>query len=552
MKEKKFIECKYCGASVRIQNYLEHLKKVHSEELTDEDREAIEVEEVFENLSKLEDTQKKKEKKETGIKLLPETRKTLKILKKKGTDKQKEFVSKIMDLYELYRDFYPVDIGTIENNAWYPIITEFIEALNDIEINIGFKTIKGIEDGIWKELVEKRLEFIHDLLKKEFEKINESNEDYYYLKDEIETTKRAIEVVKGRSCTRLMEEMMKYLEDGVIEPRNPEKEFKDALEINPRNYIALKNLSWFYQREGRDEEALEIKEKLISYYPQDLGTRILLAENFMKRNNYDRVIELCEEGMKIADEYPSETGKPWEDYEPPETFRDLIRDARKLKYYSSFKKSKREDEIKQLIKKLYETDDKKKFPDDENGYKIRKDAMRDVINSFVEIGEEVVPYLVEVMFDVMSWASIFIPEILKDIGGDLSTRALVDGLTLDSDFIIEECIEYISENIGEPAIPYLREIIYGDYNLDCKENAILCLGKMSGVEKAYDLLVELLKSEDEAMVNSAGISLGIYGKKEALPLIIEAKERIGGERPLIDWAIKELESLEDEITDQRI
>ncbi len=59
------------------------------------------------------------------------------------------------------------------------------------------------------------------------------------------------------------------------------------------------------------------------------------------------------------------------------------------------------------------------------------------------------------------------------------------------------------------------------------------------VPASYELLLRLLEHESFHIVNWAGDALGKFNNAEALPAMIAANERIGGEK-MIDAAIQKL------------
>ncbi|RLB98787.1 MAG: hypothetical protein DRH76_01640, partial [Deltaproteobacteria bacterium] len=90
--------------------------------------------------------------------------------------------------------------------------------------------------------------------------------------------------------------------------------------------------------------------------------------------------------------------------------------------------------------------------------------------------------------------------------------------------------------------PLIRQALTADRQFDpIKTGMVSVLGNLGGAE-AYALLMDLLDHESPHLVNWAGDALGKFNNPEALPALIAASERIGGQ-PMIDAAIEHLRDL---------
>ena len=76
-----------------------------------------------------------------------------------------------------------------------------------------------------------------------------------------------------------------------------------------------------------------------------------------------------------------------------------------------------------------------------------------------------------------------------------------------------------------------------------KTGIVSVLGNIR-IPAAYNFLIRLLEHESSHIVNWAGDALGKFNNVKALPVMIAANERIGGEK-MIDAAIQKLEDLQD-------
>jgi HEAT repeat protein len=95
------------------------------------------------------------------------------------------------------------------------------------------------------------------------------------------------------------------------------------------------------------------------------------------------------------------------------------------------------------------------------------------------------------------------------------------------------------EQLGETVILYIEEAFSRDKIFDpIKTGIVSVLGNIQ-VPASYELLLHLLEHESSHIVNWAGDSLGQFNNADALPALIAANERIGGEK-MIDAAIEKL------------
>jgi HEAT repeat protein len=100
--------------------------------------------------------------------------------------------------------------------------------------------------------------------------------------------------------------------------------------------------------------------------------------------------------------------------------------------------------------------------------------------------------------------------------------------------------------LGETAIPHIGEAFFRDKAFDpIKTGIVSVLGNIRS-PAAYDLLLRLLEHKISHIVNWAGDALGKFNHIKALPAMIDANEKIGGEK-MIDAAIRKLKDIQDPV-----
>jgi len=134
-----------------------------------------------------------------------------------------------------------------------------------------------------------------------------------------------------------------------------------------------------------------------------------------------------------------------------------------------------------------------------------------------------------------------VPEILSSYKTDMTSRALIDISMFGFAYASGASLHYL-EKLGEAVIPHIEEAFSRDKAFDpIKTGIVSVLGNIR-IPASYELLLRLLEHESPHIVNWAGDALGKFNNVEALPAMIAANQKIGGEK-MIDAAIQKLKDL---------
>jgi len=172
---------------------------------------------------------------------------------------------------------------------------------------------------------------------------------------------------------------------------------------------------------------------------------------------------------------------------------------------------------------------------------LRKNALKETLDQLKATGPETIPYLLPLAYKY-SWVGIFVPEILSSYKTDLATRALMDISMFGFAYASGASLHYL-EKLGESVIPHIEDAFSRDKAFDpIKTGIVSVLGNIR-VPASYELLLRLLEHESSHIVNWAGDALGKFNNIKALPAMIAADQRIGGEK-MIDAAINKLKDLQ--------
>ncbi len=303
---------------------------------------------------------------------------------------------------------------------------------------------------------------------------------------------------------------------------------------------------------GRYEESIQLASKLLVKYPNEDRLHDILATCHLYSGNCEKAVEICRCRMEVAESekaYFIQHGR-YRDaeidqpalsyYYPPMTWLQKYWTAKKASEYRSLYPKTVKKEIGALIKKLLTADDPNRFPKKQaEGLEMRRQALSQTLEKLKTIGPEVIPYLLPLACKY-SWAGIFVPEILAAYKTDLSARVLIDISMFGFAYASGASLHYL-ETLKEAAIPYIEEAFSRDKEFDpIKTGIVSVLGNIQ-TPASYALLMRLLEHDSAHIVNWAGSALGRFNNPEALPAMIAANQRIGGQA-MIDAAIQKLKN----------
>ncbi|MEJ2658293.1 MAG: SEC-C metal-binding domain-containing protein [Desulfobacterales bacterium] len=305
------------------------------------------------------------------------------------------------------------------------------------------------------------------------------------------------------------------------------------------------------------DEAIRFASKLIERYPNEDRLHDIAATSHLYAGNSRKAIEICRRRLDVAESEKSffiehgryrdaEIDKPsLSYYYPPLTWLQKYWIALKAKDYEALYPIKVNTKIAVLVQKLQTADDPDLFPEKHSqGLELRKTALKDTLNQLEATGPESIPYLLPLACKY-SWAGLFVPEILFAYKTDTAIRALIDISMFGFAYASGASLNFL-EKLGATAISYIEEAFSKNKAFDpIKTGIVSVLGNIQS-PAAYDLLLRLLAHKSSHIVNWAGDALGKFNDVRALPAMVEANERIGGEK-MIDAAIRKLKDIQDSV-----
>lgn len=194
--------------------------------------------------------------------------------------------------------------------------------------------------------------------------------------------------------------------------------------------------------------------------------------------------------------------------------------------------------LEKTVSKLKVANDVHRFPArGEEGVEARRKALAPVIHELEQEGPAAIPYLLPLTYN-FSWATLFVPNLLRAYGTDESLRLLAELSMFRFPYFCQECLVSL-DSFGERAVSAIKEIFDGKPMFDeLKVGLILILSNIRTPE-SFELLARLTDHENPYVVNWAAQALGKHQNPEALSYLEKAKERLGVESE-IGRAIQDL------------
>jgi len=308
-------------------------------------------------------------------------------------------------------------------------------------------------------------------------------------------------------------------------------------------------------RSGRYSEAIERASTLCLRYPNEDRLHDIMATGHVYAGQSETAIDICRKRMAVAkaentfflqhgryrDAQNDKTTLSY--FYPPLTWLQKYWIALKSGEYQTVFPVKENAAIADLAKTLETADDVTRFPENQaRGLERRRAALKGTLEQLKSIGPEVIPYLLP-MAVKYGWAGLFVPEILSVYPSALTTRALIDISMFGFAYASGASLHYL-EKRKDTVIPAIRDAFSRDTEFDpIKTGIVSVLGNIR-TTAAYELLLELLTHENPHIVNWAGDALGKHQNIAALPLLVAASKRIGGERR-IEAAIRRLKDKQE-------
>jgi hypothetical protein len=191
-----------------------------------------------------------------------------------------------------------------------------------------------------------------------------------------------------------------------------------------------------------------------------------------------------------------------------------------------------------LVLRLKTANDGKRFTSRQvEGYQERKQALAPVLTRLEEAGDAGIPYVLPLTY-VFSWASLFVPELLRAWGTDACLRLLGELSMFRFPYFDQMCLAHL-ESFGERALPVIDDLLQREAAFDELKGGLLSVLGNIHTPESYAILVRLIDHVNPCIVNWGAQALEQHENPDAVPHLERAKARLG-ELNKIAGAIREL------------
>lgn len=280
---------------------------------------------------------------------------------------------------------------------------------------------------------------------------------------------------------------------------------------------------------------------LIRQYPNEDRLHDILALGYWYGDDFEPAIEICRRRLAVAESEKAffiqhgcyrdadDQQQTLSYYYPPLTWLQKYWIVIKAKDYRSGYPVEENAEAVDLVTTLQTADDATRFPKrQEQGLALRRSALKETLDRLMAMGSDAIPYLRPLAVKY-TWAGLFVPEILSVYRTESAMRTLIDISMFGFSYASGASLHYL-EQMGDAALGSIQDAFLHDEMFDpIKTGIVSVLGNMR-TPAAYEMLLALLDHRSPHIVNWAGDALGKFDNIDALPAMMAASERIGGEK----------------------
>ena len=297
-------------------------------------------------------------------------------------------------------------------------------------------------------------------------------------------------------------------------------------------------------------KADRLVDQLLMACPEDDRLHDMVVSVALSTGDYRKAYLTCRSRWQVAtqekqfsQEYGSyqregkEVKKPVHFYSPSTWLENLWISRCANAYRKRYPQPGNED-LANLVLQLKAANDAKRFTSRQaEGYEERKQALAPVLARVEEAGEAAIPYVLPLTY-VFSWASLFVPELLRAWGTDPCLRLLGELSMFRFPYFAQMCLTHL-ESFGRRALPVIDGILHRGAAFDELKGGLLSVLGNIHTPESYDILVRMIDHEHPNIVKWVAQALEQHENPDAVPHLDRAKARLG-ELSKIAGAIREL------------
>jgi hypothetical protein len=332
----------------------------------------------------------------------------------------------------------------------------------------------------------------------------------------------------------------------------PPERLKEMEELAKVREQLAKDIAKGYNLLIKEEyvKAGRLADQLLTACPEDDRLHDMAVSVALATGDYEKAYLTCRSRWQAAthenqfyEEYGfhqregKEVKKPVHFYSPLTWLENLWISQRARAYVKQYPQPANE-ELANLVLRLKAANDVKRFTSRQvEGYEERRQALAPVLTRVVEAGDAAIPYVLPLTY-VFSWASLFVPELLRVWGTDACLRLLGELSMFRFPYFAQMCLTHL-ESFGERTLPVIDDILQREAAFDELKGGLLSvLGNIHTLE-SYAILVRMIDHENPHIVKWVAQALEQHENPDAEPHLERAKVRLG-ELSKIAGAIRKL------------
>ncbi len=298
--------------------------------------------------------------------------------------------------------------------------------------------------------------------------------------------------------------------------------------------------------------ARKLAERLLANFPEDDRLHDMAVSIALATGDYDSAHERCRTRWQVAVEEKEfygehgfhlraeQDGRKHVHFHSPSTWLEMLWISQRARAYRTQFPQQGRGDLAGLVAQLKAANDPTRFSGRQTeGYEERKRALAPVLSQLEAAGEAAIPYLLPMTY-VFSWASLFVPELLRAWGSDACLRLLGELSMFRLPYFAHMCLTGL-QSAGERAVPIIDDILKQNTAFDeLKVGLLSVLGEIRTPE-SFEILVRMIDHEDLDMVRWAARSLEQHQSPDAETHLVRAKDRLDASSKIGD-AIRDLAS----------
>jgi hypothetical protein len=278
-------------------------------------------------------------------------------------------------------------------------------------------------------------------------------------------------------------------------------------------------------------------DQLLTAYPEDDRVYDMAVSVALATGDYQKAYLTCLRRWQVATQQDqldqqhgfhqrerNEVKEPVHFYPPSTWVENLWISQRARTYREQFPQTGNE-ELARLVLQLKAANDTKRFKGRHSeGYEERKHALAPIWNRVQEAGDDAIPYVLPLTY-VFSWASLFVPELLRAWGTDVCLRLLGELSMFRFPYFAQMCLSHL-ESFGARSLPVVEEILLHETAFDELKGGLLSVLGNIHTPESYSTLVRMIDHENPHIVKWVAQALEEHRNPDAEPHLERAKLRL--------------------------